>query len=203
MYRKYHAKFQQDVITIFPGEYYVTNRREIISTILGSCISVCLFDSVSGVAGMNHFMLPVYNSVMAEFEEKLNSPSNFYNNELRYGTIAMEKLIGELQQAGANRKYLKAKVFGGGNVLQLATNSLAIGSRNTHFINAYLAFEDIEIVGQDLEKDYGRKIFFMTDQFKVFMKRISITQVKKIERVVDTYHKQIIFENQSGGVDLF
>lgn len=203
MYQKYSEKFKREVTTIFPGEYYVTANYEIISTVLGSCIAVCLFDSVSEVAGMNHFMLPIQNPTLNTFSKELDDPSNFYNNQLRYGTVAMETLIGELQKKGAQRKYLKAKVFGGGNIIKAAMPQMTIGTRNIQFINAYLAFEDIEVVSQDTGENYGRKIFFLTENYKIYMKRLTMTHAQKIEKITDTYHKQILAKNQSGMVDLF
>jgi chemotaxis protein CheD len=56
----YHD-INQDVITakILPGEFYVSNKGEIISTVLGSCISACIREPIAGIGGMNHFMLAI------------------------------------------------------------------------------------------------------------------------------------------------
>ncbi len=203
MYKKYSDKFGREVVTIFPGEYYITNTDEIISTVLGSCISVCLYDSINGVAGMNHFMLPVKSVDHDAFLEELAEPSNFYNNNLRYGTVAMETLIGELQKKGAERRYLKAKVFGGANIISTNSPHLSVGYRNIHFIRAYLAFEDIEIISQDVGKNYGRKIFFVTSNFKIYLKRLSSEHAQRVEKMAQSYDQRIQLHNRYGSIDLF
>jgi chemotaxis protein CheD len=107
MYRRFNSQLKRDMIIIQPGEFYVTKKDEIIGTVLGSCISVCLRDSEKKVGGMNHFMLPGDFRV----EDIFNSQS------ARYGMYAMELILGEIIKLGGGREHLSAKVFGGGHVL--------------------------------------------------------------------------------------
>ena len=58
MFQRFHKKLGKPMVVIQPGEYYVTKKDEIIATVLGSCISVCIKDEKNQIAGMNHFMLP-------------------------------------------------------------------------------------------------------------------------------------------------
>jgi len=54
----FDSQFNIDAAKILPGEYYVTSRDMLLVTVLGSCVSACIRDRVTGAGGMNHFMLP-------------------------------------------------------------------------------------------------------------------------------------------------
>ena len=103
---------------ILPGEYYVTRNDEVIGTVLGSCISACIRDTVCGVGGMNHFMLPTHNSA-----GKMAGIGNKISDAARYGNFAMEHLINDILKLGGNRNNLEVKLFGGASVIGAATLS--------------------------------------------------------------------------------
>ena len=96
---------------ILPGEYYVSGGEEIISTVLGSCVSACVRDPDIGVGGMNHFMLPEISSSSS------SSGSGSFSEATRYGFFAMEQLINEILKAGGRRENLEVKLAGGGRVI--------------------------------------------------------------------------------------
>ncbi len=175
MYSKYSHKYKSDIITIFAGEYYTSNKREVISTVLGSCISVCLFDTKKGIGGMNHFMLPTgsgnnfVNKSSGLQKEKLTE------NSLRYGITSMEVLIAQMQKKGAKRENLQAKIFGGGRVITLKSTAPSIGEKNINFARAFLHTEGISIESEDVGDNAGRKIFYLQGENSVFVKRIPIT----------------------------
>ncbi len=176
MYKKFDNKLKTDVMTIFAGEWYISKKNEVISTVLGSCISVCLYDITEGVGGMNHFMLP----------ESTTKPTQLFSNEssinkeelseqsMRYGITAMEVLIAEMQKRGAKRLNLKAKIFGGGKVIARTSTMASIGDKNIGFARAYLKMEGISIVKEDVGNTYGRKIFFITGRDSVFVKKVAL-----------------------------
>ena len=124
----YDQDFGCEAAKILPGEYYFTNKPMLIVTVLGSCVAACIRDRVSGIGGMNHFMLPDAGS-------EDGSPSSA---SMRYGAYAMEVLINQLLKAGARRENLDAKVFGGGNVLRGFT-AINVGERNAQFVRELLA----------------------------------------------------------------
>src|ERR1700693_3574707 len=95
--------FDCDAAKILPGEYFFTHKDMMIVTVLGSCVSACIRDRVSGIGGMNHFMLP-------DGGGENDSP---VSASMRYGSYAMEVLINDVLKAGARRENLEAKVFGG------------------------------------------------------------------------------------------
>ena len=147
--------------TIHVGGVYATREPTIIRTLLGSCIAVCLFDPITRAGGMNHFMLPAPVPGRPEPLE-----------EARFGVNAMDCLIGALQKAGGDRRRLKAKVFGGGHVLESARNGSSVAQRNIRFIDEFMRCEDIPVVGRDLGGELARQVYFHTDTGKVYVRRL-------------------------------
>ena len=133
---------------LYPAELYVSKTPFQINTILGSCVSVCLFDPVTNIGGMNHFMLPYWNG------QGLASP--------KYGNIAIEKLIDKLISMGCNKMNLKAKIFGGGEVIESNIQSFNIGKKNIVIAFDMLRELKIPIVAQSVGGNFGRKIIFNT-----------------------------------------
>jgi chemotaxis protein CheD len=158
----YDRIFDCNAAKILPGEYYFTGDDMVIVTVLGSCVAACIRDRVSGIGGMNHFMLP-------DNAGDVGSP---LAASMRYGRYAMDTLISALLTAGARRENLEAKVFGGGNVLSgfLAIN---VGERNAKFVRHYLGEENIRILAEDLNGVYPRKVYFFPRSGKVLLKRLN------------------------------
>ncbi len=149
---------------ILPGEYYVTTENELVTTVLGSCISACIRDKVSGVGGMNHFMLP------ATTKEKLNrGVEAVVGNATRYGNYAMEHLINMILSNGGKRKNLEVKLFGGGKIIPTLGD---VGKNNIKFVLEYVDTEGLTLVSQDLGDIFPRKVIFYPKTGKVRMKKI-------------------------------
>lgn len=149
---------------ILPGEYYVTVEDEMVTTVLGSCISACIRDVVTGVGGMNHFMLPETSKF------KLNEGiESVVGNATRYGNYAMEHLINVILANGGKRKNLEVKVFGGGKIIPTLGD---VGLRNINFVLEYVDTEALQVVSQDLGDIYPRKVNFFPKTGKVRMKKI-------------------------------
>lgn len=174
-------------VIIDPGEYYVTRRNEVISTLLGSCVAACLYDPVNRVVGMNHFLLA--------YRHHAHNQPLIETDEGRYGMYAMELLINEMMKKGANKVNLKAKCFGGGNVLRLredTANKQTVGDVNVKFIKEFLEKENIPIVGASLGGNLGRNVHFVAADFSVYIKTIGDQQVKSLEKEERRYWKQSI-----------
>lgn len=186
--------FNMEAGKILPGEYYVTRRDMLLVTVLGSCVSACIRDVVSGIGGMNHFMLPDGGS---------QDKDGLLSSSARYGTYAMEVLINELLKLGAKRANLEAKVFGGGRVLKGFTVG-NVGQRNADFVLEFLKTENIRVVAQDLLDVYPRKVYFFPKTGKVLVKKLKSTHgdenILKDER---EYNRRIIQSPISGDIDLF
>ena len=156
----FDSHFDIDAVKILPGEYYATARPMLIVTVLGSCVAACIRDRVSGIGGMNHFMLPFNNEAV--------EPGGA---SACYGIHAMEVLINQLLDMGAQRRNLEAKIFGGGNLIKGFTVD-NVGERNAVFVRDYLKLEQIPVVAEDLLDIYPRKIYFFPEQDKVMVKKL-------------------------------
>ena len=201
MHRGVSNLFHREVVTIFPGEVFVTKNSEAISTVLGSCISVCLVDRTAGVAGMNHFMLPAMG--LHAVNPGVIQHTDFYHDSYRYGTVSMEVLIGEMQKAGASRARFKAKIFGGANVIAVEKSVIDIGDKNIRFVRSYLAAEKIEISSEDVGGRYGRRIFFFPDEDRVLRKEIREEETAQVTEREKAYVSSLGTRPASGGVELF
>lgn len=185
----YDAHFRNEAVKILPGEYFVHDEDLLIMTTLGSCIAACLWDRQQKIGGMNHFMLP---------DGTGNS-----NDGGRYGSYAMELLIGELIKRGATRSTMEAKVFGGGAVIS-GMNSINVGERNTKFVLDYLATERITVVSKDVMDIYPRKVCFLPHSGKAMVKRLASTNTDTLLAQERAAAQRAAPAASSGGsIDLF
>jgi chemotaxis protein CheD len=163
MHKRFHPKLKRPMVVIQPGEYYVTREDEIIATVLGSCVSVCLKDEKRHIGGMNHFMLP------GDFRIE----DVFTSNSARYGMYAMEMVLGDLIKMGGDRSNLTAKIFGGGHVLHsVANSSNSVPSSNIAFVKAFMSMEGIPVLKEDLGGIHGRQVLFLPRAGRVFIKQL-------------------------------
>ena len=137
-------------VKVLPGEFYVSAQDELLSTVLGSCVSACIHDCRRGIGGMNHFMLP-------EPLGERDSWTATAGRAARYGSDAMEQLINAILIAGGQRADLQVKIFGGGRVLAQLTD---IGQRNIDFVQRYIATEKLNLCASDLGDVYPRQVQF-------------------------------------------
>lgn len=138
---------------LYPSNLFVTKERHLISTILGSCVGICLYDTRLRQGGMNHYMLALWNG------NGLASP--------RFGNIANEKLLQDMIRSGSGKHDLVAKVFGGAN--QNGTYN-DIGLRNVQMAFEFLDAVKIPVLGKNVLGEVGRKIIFDTGTGEVRMK---------------------------------
>ena len=188
----FDSHFNKQVITILPGEFYSTTKPVLISTVLGSCISIALYDPTLKLGGLNHFMLPTTNKCREiSFEE-----------QGRYGDFAMELLINDMLSKGSKKENLKAKIFGGGNVLDNGGyNKNRTGLNNISFALDYLQTEKIPVMANDTGGIYPRKIFYDPQSFKIYLKRIqrSDLALKEINKREAVYKEEIQKEQTQAG----
>jgi chemotaxis protein CheD len=183
--------FDCEAAKILPGEYYFTHKDMLIVTVLGSCVSACIRDRVTGLGGMNHFMLPDGGGD--------GSP---VSASARYGTYAMEILINDLLKAGAKRENLEAKVFGGGAVLKGFT-AINVGERNAAFVLSFLKTEKIRVVAEDLNDVHPRKVYFFPRTGKVLVKKLMQTHNDTLAKREIEYASRLKKAPVGGEIDLF
>lgn len=188
----YDRTFDCEAAKILPGEYYFTRKPMMIVTVLGSCVAACVRDRVSGIGGMNHFMLP----------DGSGDASNPTSASMRYGAYAMEVLINELLKAGARRDNLEAKVFGGGNVLRGFT-AINVGERNAQFVRDFLRAEKIHIVAEDLNDVHPRKVYYFPATGRVLVKKLKQLNNYTLVRREQDYASRLKTSAVGGEIDLF
>jgi len=130
---------------LYPGQVFVSGDPITISTILGSCAAVCLWDRHKKAGGMNHYLLP--------------EGGNEGNNRLRYGNIANAELLKQLLALGCTTRHLQAKVFGGSSAFGNDPAS-SVGSRNVELAEEFLRSEGIPVVERDVSGKRGRRLTF-------------------------------------------
>lgn len=131
-------------LSVIQGQARVSGDPRLeLTTVLGSCIACCLFDSANNVGGMNHFLLA--------------SPNKDHRLDEHYGVYLMEVLINEMLAYGADRRMLRAHLYGGANM----TNGMNwIGTANAEFSVAFLKAEGIPVVGQSIGGSSARRVDF-------------------------------------------
>jgi chemotaxis protein CheD len=180
---------------ILPGEYYVTQENELITTVLGSCVSACIRDKESGIGGMNHFMLPETNA------GKLKKDGDaIVGIATRYGNYAMEHLINTILSNGGKRKNLEVKVFGGGKIIAALTD---VGMKNIDFVLSYIDQEGLKLLAHDLGDIYPRKIIYFPQTGKVGMKKIQDLHNDTIAQRERQYFNSLKNAPVEGEVELF
>lgn len=184
-----------DVIRILAGQYYVTRSDEMVTTVLGSCVAACIRDKLSGIGGMNHFMLPADN------EGRSGSLPAELSADACYGSYAMEQLINSILKAGGQRKNLEIKVFGGGRTMGGMAN---IGLRNISFVRQYLRTEGFVLSAEDVGDDYSRRLAYFPASGKVWVKKLPVARNQVLARQETAYIRDLKVAVASGGdVELF
>jgi len=136
------------------GQVFVSAEPQSIVLILGSCVGVCIWDEVNAIGGATHYLLPSWDGA------GVASP--------RYGNVAISILVQKLLEAGAERRQLRAKVFGGGCLFNSMRESRSnkeqhLGSRNVETALETLTKAQIPVVSTIVGVDRGQRIVFRTD----------------------------------------
>jgi chemotaxis protein CheD len=190
--RRYRdPRFDATAVKVFPGEHYVTMAAdEMLVTILGSCVSACIRDPIAQVGGMNHFMLP----------EAAGRGWDTASASMRYGNVAMERLINDILARGGLRQRLEIKVFGGGNVMKGTAN---IGHRNAEFVEHYLAAEHLQISAHHLRGSLPRRIHYFPATGSVMLLELQPTEEAAVVRSERAYKSKVQADPVAGSVELF
>jgi len=141
---------------VFPGQMIISTAPALISTILGSCVSVCLWDNVKHIGGMNHYLLP---------GDAMDDAGN-----ANRGMSSTKMLIRSLLNRNAYVEDLEAKIFGGCNSLYQGNDLYRVGERNVEMAIQVLSEFHIPLKGRHTGGSNGRKIVFNTITGKVRMR---------------------------------
>lgn len=151
---------------ISQGEHAIgTLPHEVISTILGSCVAVCLWDGRVRMGGMNHILLP------DDAGGKLGAMS--------FGASDMERLMNALLKRGADRKRLQAKMFGGAAVVAGLSD---IGARNADFVRGFLSAEGIPLSSENVGGTRARQVRFWPESGRAQLRFVGYAEVDEPRR---------------------
>jgi len=185
----YDPKFQTQCVNVLPGEFYATSQRdEMITTILGSCVSACIRDTKLGIGGLNHFLLASPNM-------DLMAPST------RYGVYAMECLINDILNKGGRRENFEIKIFGGADMMG---GKVQVGKKNGEFIKKFLFDEGLRITAEDLGGASPRRIHFWPETGRVVRLMIQGNEEKTLQKIEKNYSQTLEKkEDIHGDIELF
>jgi chemotaxis protein CheD len=148
------------LITVSIADYKVSQSPDILRTILGSCVGICLYDRENKIGGLAHIMLPENN-------DKSSNPK-------KYADSAIALMIDELLKKGANSEHLVAKIAGGASMFKMPENSFigSIGINNVQKVREILNQYHISIISEDVFGDYGRTVDFFLETGKLKIKSL-------------------------------
>jgi chemotaxis protein CheD len=156
-----------DLINVGIGDIQTGKAPQILRTILGSCVGICLYHEKRKIGGLAHIMLP-------EMKGEGRSPN-------KYADQAIPNLISAMKDAGADKKNLTAKIVGGATMFKLSDDSVMgeIGKNNIKKVREILEFLDIPIIAEEVNGDMGRSIDFFVDSGEIKIKSVG-REVKRI-----------------------
>jgi chemotaxis protein CheD len=184
--RIFDRNLETEVVRIMPGEYFVSKESEVITTVLGSCVSACIRDTRQGIGGMNHFMLP--DADMGGNTDPAAAG--------RYGTHAMQFLLDAILKLGGNVDNLEVKLFGGGKIVEGMSD---VGERNIEFVRGYLANAGISVHAEDLGLTFPRKINYFVDSGRVMVKKLRALHNRSVVATEKDYFQGIDGHDASAG----
>jgi len=145
-----------DKYYLYPGDIFSNKTPHIIDTVLGSCVSVFLWDAVLKFGSVNHYMLP---------------HGSKGNSSFKYGSIAIPELLNRMQKMGSTKKNIRAKIFGGSDISN-TNNSFGIGKRNIGIASDLLKAENIPVISFSVGGPLGRKVIFHSSTGNVLISYI-------------------------------
>jgi chemotaxis protein CheD len=189
----FDQRFNARIINVAPGAQELAQRAgEVLSTVLGSCVAACLRDPVSGIGGMNHFLLPGEDT----------TSSNPTMDDMRFGTAAMEFLINALLKHGAIRSRLEAKVFGGA-VMIGGSSETSVGTKNAAFAMRFLAREGIPVAAEDLGGDRPRRVNYEPATGRAWINWLAPQRVAGVSAAETNYRRSLARWDQAASLEVF
>jgi chemotaxis protein CheD len=182
-------EYERMALNINPGGWSVKGEQP-ISTLLGSCVSVCFYDPKVKLGGMNHFLLP-----------SKRADANDDTEVVLAGDFAMEVLFNALLAKGARKERLVAKAFGGGNIIRSLHTS--IGDRNVEFAIEWLTYEGIPLVGSDFGGPWSRKVVFVPNTGDAYCRRSPVNQAAAEVFEAEVDYEQALSATKAKKIDFF
>ncbi len=128
----------------------------LITYALGSCVGICLFDTMRRISGLAHVLLP----------QAINGCNR--NEVYKFADTAVEELVKSMESRGCARLHIVAKIAGGANMF--ATTGRSIGERNIEVVKSELKRLNIRLLAEDTGANYGRTVEFDTQKGSMIIK---------------------------------
>jgi chemotaxis protein CheD len=169
----FDPRLNATMVWVGQGDFYVTqNPNEVLTTILGSCVAVCVRDPDMHIGGINHFLLP----------EAGAAKSGTITNDLRYGSYSIERLINTIMAHGGRREKLEIKIFGASSI---SLDNAQIGETNAKFVEDYFNREGLSVLAKDLRGQLPRRLMYYPSTGKAmvaYTRDASANKIFAIER---------------------
>ncbi len=144
---------------LHPGYIFVSDQPYLIHTVLGSCVSVCLWDCRNRFGGMNHFI----------YDKAKGGAKNS-----KYGNVSTSYIIRLMLEMGSHRTDLRAHIMGGGENPMLDSS---IGRDNAAIAEKIIRENKIAIASKDVGGNSGRKVIFNNESGEILI--YAVTNVRK------------------------
>lgn len=162
-----HEKTKLQSIYLRPGEMYFTTEQAVVTTLLGSCVSVTMFNRQQGIGSICHGLLPRCGELKSCDGECLEG--------LKYVECAIRRMIKKFDSFSIIRSDIEVKLFGGADMFGLKkgdTSAITVGRENIVIAKSVIEADGLRITASDTGGSYGRKILFYTHTGDVYLKRI-------------------------------
>jgi chemotaxis protein CheD len=156
--KKDHERYAAKRHPILIGDIDVSRDGAIFETLLGSCVTVCLWDAQLALGGMNHFVIPKHSK---------SAPSDGY-----CGERSIPLLVAKMQELGGHIDRMVAKVFGGGSTVKELSDKFDVGSQNVAQAHEALEHIGIPIVAHSTGGNLPCRVRFHTDTGRAFVRRV-------------------------------
>jgi two-component system chemotaxis response regulator CheB len=134
-------------VFLLPGEYIISKKPHNVTTLLGSCVAVCLYNTKAKFGGMNHYMLPTTSSG---------------ERSAKYGDYSIQTLVQFMERGAGTLRGAEAMIFGGANVVGAIRSAQNIGEKNVEMAKMMLQKYDIPITQNHTGGNTGMKIRYQT-----------------------------------------
>jgi len=162
------AASQASLLFLKPGEMVVSSEPMVITTLLGSCVAVTMFNPRLRLGAICHALLPSCR----------REQSCRHHDSGKYVECAVALMLEELQLRGVLESEIEAKLFGGSDMFDPVDGGrLSVGRQNIEMALKVLEASSLRILTRDLGGPRGRKIIFHTHTGEVFLKRLRKTEI--------------------------
>jgi chemotaxis protein CheD len=146
-----------------PGEFYIGEKPAKVVTVLGSCVSVTLFNKKLHIGAICHAALPLCR--------KKEGCRKYCDDTFKYTDCSIKFMLKKFRDFGVAENEIEVKIFGGADTLASRSEN-TIGTMNVRIALDTIREKNLHIIAADVGDSFGRKLIFHTDTGDVFLKRL-------------------------------